>query len=173
MAITKPDTANAPDAYAISTTWLATFGKALEEGNVEGLLPCILPHGWFRDILVFTWDNRSAHGHDSIRSFLAPTLPNAQITNVRLDERQYYKPMYGSIMGPVLGVGTGFLFDTPIATCQGYARLMQDPEGAWKAVSIFVMMMDLKGHEEMGQESGVYGGHTSASSSHVWIKSLR
>jgi hypothetical protein len=37
------------------------------------------------------------------------------------------------------------------------------PDGAsgdWKALSVFMMMDDLKGHEEVGYEDGVYGGHT-------------
>ena len=76
--------AGTPDADAIATTWLSGFAKALEAGDVEGILPSILPHGWFRDILIFTWDNRTARGHDAIRSFLSPTLPNSRITNIRL-----------------------------------------------------------------------------------------
>lgn len=152
-----------PDAHAIASAWLSDFAKPFEAGDVEGILPSILPNGWFRDILIFTWDNRTARGHDAIRAFLAPKLPNAKISNIRLDDRQYFKPTYGSILGPVLGVVVCFLFETPIAKGQGCARLMQDGEGKWKAISVFLMMQDLKGHEEMGPESGVYGGHTSAS----------
>lgn len=150
----------APDPYAIASSWIANFGHALEAGDVIGAVSTFALDGYLRDILVFTWNNRTLHRRDAITSFLMPTLPNVNITNVQVDERQYFSPTYGPIGPGVFAVSTGFTFETPIAKVQGYARLVEDKQKQWKALSVFTMIDELKGHPEMGQESGSYGGHT-------------
>lgn len=160
-----------PDAQAIAVSWLATFSKSLEAGDVDGVISTFFPDGYLRDILIFTWNNRTAKGHTAIRAFLASSLHAAHITNVVLDERQYFNPVYGAIGPSVSGVSTGFTFETPIAKGQGYAKLAEDENGEWKALSVFFMMDELKGHGDLYPESGVYGGHTRAYDIHV-IRSL-
>lgn len=151
-----------PDARTIAVSWLAAFSKSLEAGDVDGVVSTFFPDGYLRDILIFTWNNRTAKGHTAIHAFLAPSLHAAQITNVVLDERQYLNPVYGAIGPSIFGVSTGFIFETPIAKGQGYARLAEDEKGEWKALSVFFMMDELKGHGDLYPESGVYGGHTRA-----------
>lgn len=114
------------DARAIALSWLSTFSKALELGDVDGVVSTFLPNGYLRDILVFTWNNRTSKGHTAMRAFLAPSLQATQITKVVLDERQYLHPVYGPIGPHVDGVSTGFTFETRIAKGQGYARLAED-----------------------------------------------
>lgn len=150
----------APDADTAASSWLASFGHAAETGDVKALVSAFLPAGYLRDMLVFTWDNRTLHGHDGISSFLNSTLPKMSITNVRLDEREYFQPTYGEIGPRVFAVSAGFTFETSIANVKGYARLVADDEKQWKALSVFTMIDALKGHPERGQESGAYGGHT-------------
>lgn len=38
---------------------------------------------------------------------------------------------------------------------------MQDQDGTWKAFTLFLMLNDIKGHEEKGARSGYYDGHTT------------
>jgi hypothetical protein len=37
---------------------------------------------------------------------------------------------------------------------------MRDRDGKWKALTLYLTLDDLKGHEEKGSESGYYEGHT-------------
>lgn len=150
------------DASAIASSWVSGFGQAAEAGDVKRLVSTFLPDGYLRDILVFTWNNRTLHGHDNISSFLGSTLAHASITNVQLDERQYFCPTHGQIGPGVFAVSTGFTFETPIAKGNGYARLVEDEQKQWKALSVFTMIDELKGYPEIGQEWGSYGGHTRA-----------
>ncbi|RDB19849.1 hypothetical protein Hypma_012861 [Hypsizygus marmoreus] len=60
------------------------------------------------------------------------------------------------------GVGNGFTFITDTALGQWYFHLAKDESGEWKAMIVFVTIQDLKGHEELGPELGIYNGHTLA-----------
>ena len=40
--------------------------------------------------------------------------------------------------------------------------LVENENGKWKALVVLIVLIDIRGHEEAGPESGVYGGHTLA-----------
>jgi hypothetical protein len=110
-------------------------------------------------VLVFTWDNRTLHGHRNIVEYLEKNLASANITNVVLDETPALCPSPFTLpFGQ--GIEFSFRFETPIAYARGLARLLPTSTTEMKALSVFVMVEDLKGHEESGSESGLYGGHT-------------
>ena len=44
----------------VPAAWLSNFAAAAEAGDVAAAVDNILPDGWLRDVLVFTWDTRSA-----------------------------------------------------------------------------------------------------------------
>lgn len=150
------------DAQSVASAWLSKFALSLETGDIKSIVSLFLSRGYFRDLLNFTWDYHTLHGHSGISSFLQSNLPSGSINNVRLDERVYFAPTYGRIGPTDVGVSTGFTFDKDgIAKGQGHAKLLQDEHGEWKALSVFMMMDCLHNHPELGPESGVYGGHTS------------
>ncbi|KAL4257773.1 hypothetical protein AB1N83_011051 [Pleurotus pulmonarius] len=151
------------EAKQIASDWLNQFAEHVYAGNVDGVVSSFHPDGWLRDILIFTWDNRSLEGHDKIKSYLRDTLTTPDIRDIKLDER----PLVGPYLGPVTaahhGVGFGFTFQRDIAHGRGYVRLTQvQGSGEWRAISVSTEMVDLKGHEEERYELGVYGGHTLA-----------
>ncbi|KAK0238271.1 FAD/NAD-P-binding domain-containing protein [Armillaria nabsnona] len=154
---------NSSYALDITSTWVDNFAKALASGEISNVLSCILPDGWLRDILVFTWAHRSLHGHEKISAYLNSDSNNkvisAKISNISLDTREFLTPEYESVAGTVT---SGFLFSTSVGTGCGYVHLLPDAQGVWKALSVLMMLDELYGHPEDGPELGVYGEHTLA-----------
>ncbi|KAJ8694671.1 hypothetical protein PTI98_007327 [Pleurotus ostreatus] len=145
----------------IASDWLNAFAERIYSGDVDGVASCFHPDGWLRDILIFTWDNRSLEGHDKIRSYLRGRLTKPGIQEIKLDERPHLEPYSGPVTPAHHGVGFAYTFSTEIAHCRGYVRLTQAPDtGKWNAISVQTEMEDLKGHEEEAYELGVFGGHT-------------
>ncbi|KAJ7164213.1 FAD/NAD-P-binding domain-containing protein [Mycena filopes] len=150
------------DASAIATSWLQTFGTFLSCGDVPGTVSCFTPNGWLRDILTFTWNNRTLAGPARITAYLENTLAPAVITNLNLETRMDLTPVSGDVTHAAQGVSSGFTFETVIGHGEGYFSLVQNPAGDWKALMVFMRLADIRGHEEAGAETGVYGGHTLA-----------
>ncbi|KAL0574756.1 hypothetical protein V5O48_007202 [Marasmius crinis-equi] len=149
-----------PDS--ITLNWLNEFGTHLAVGNVDGVVSCIQEDGWLRDFLIFTWNNRTLHGSDNIAAYLRDNLKPSTLSNFQVDSRRFLGPEKGHITPTMNGVSSGFTFDTPHARGQGFARLADSGDGRWKALSVLMMMEDLKGHEEQGHENGMWGDHTLA-----------
>ncbi|KAF7362786.1 Flavin-binding monooxygenase [Mycena venus] len=153
----------APDSSAIATSWLKSFGEYLEAGDIAGTTSCFIPTKcYLRDILVFTWNNRTLIGHERIADYLKETLKAASITQVKLDTRTNLSPKFGPVTHAASGVSSGFTFETAVGHGQGYLSLVENEAGEWKALYVFVTLADIRGHEESGAETGVYGGHTLA-----------
>ncbi|KAJ6522510.1 FAD/NAD-P-binding domain-containing protein [Mycena vulgaris] len=154
----------APDSpIEIATSWLNCFGEYLEGGNIAGTTSCFAPtQCYLRDILVFTWNNRTLIGHERIAAYLKDTLKAASITQVKLDTRANMSPQFGPVTHAASGVSSGFTFETAVGRGQGYFSLVENGAGEWSALYVFVTLADIKGHEESGAETGVYGGHTLA-----------
>ncbi|KAJ7128740.1 FAD/NAD(P)-binding domain-containing protein [Mycena epipterygia] len=152
----------APDCPTIAASWLQTFGNFLTAGDVAGAVSCFSPNGYLRDILVFTWKNRTLSSQARIAAYLADTLKPASITAIRLDTRANLTPEFGRITHAVSGVSSGFTFETAVGNGQGYLSLVETDAGEWKALKVFMRLADIRGHEESGPEKGVYGGHTLA-----------
>ncbi|KAJ7925056.1 FAD/NAD-binding domain-containing protein [Mycena leptocephala] len=91
-------------------------------------------------------------GHERIADYLKDTLNAASITQPRIRPRNH----------AASGVSSGFTFETAVGHGQGYFSLVEHEAGEWKALYVFVTLADIKGHEESGAETGVYGGHTLA-----------
>ncbi|TDL17734.1 FAD/NAD-binding domain-containing protein [Rickenella mellea] len=146
----------------IASAWLAWFSEALTSRNAKLASKLFLPNGWFRDVLIFDWDNRSLQGHAKIESYFSSALSGANIQNVVLDERAGLTPSYFVVTPDLSGVEAAFKFDTPIAYGRGYIRLLPDHSqpGEWRALAVYMTADNLKGHEEAGNETGVYDGHT-------------
>ncbi|KAF5388434.1 hypothetical protein D9615_000675 [Tricholomella constricta] len=151
---------SAEDTQTIASEWLQTYGDSLQTANIESVLASFLPSGWLRDVLTFTWNNRALEGREKIASYLRDTLSAAKVSDVKLDSRKHLSPQQSSLDPE--WISGGFTFTTVIAIGQGYFHLAKDEYGAWKAQIVFMTMKDLKGHEEMGPEAGIYEGHTLA-----------
>lgn len=144
----------------VASSWITAFNDAASQGDVERLLACMEPDCWFRDILVFTPNVETRHGHAAIRAHLQETLSKAQVSNVVLDSDPHGRPHASEF-----GLGTpiimsAFDFETPVTLGKGYVRLYYPKDGETpKAFCMMMMLSDWKGHEEVKNESGVYEGH--------------
>jgi hypothetical protein len=150
------------DYHEIAAAWLRGFATYLESADSENITSCFLPDGWLRDVLTFTWGNRSLEGRDKISSYLRDTLSAAKVSDIKLDSRPGLFPEFGPVTPSAQGVSSGFTFTTTLAIGQGYFCLLRDEVGEWKALYVFMWVSDLKGLEEKGPEAGVYGGHVLA-----------
>ncbi|KAJ3922229.1 FAD/NAD-P-binding domain-containing protein [Lentinula edodes] len=147
-------------AQDIAQAWLTDFSRSLSTGDCQTATSAFLKDGWLRDILVFTWNNRSLFGTSKIMKYLEENLERDTLSDFRLNDESHLAP-YNNQSLPT-AVYSGFTFRTPIAFGQGFVNLSQDESGNWKALTVLMMMKDLIGHEESGPEEGVYEGHTRA-----------
>ncbi|KAH7881049.1 FAD/NAD-P-binding domain-containing protein [Lentinula edodes] len=147
-------------AQDIAQAWLTDFSRSLSTGDCQTATSAFLKEGWLRDILVFTWSNRSLFGTSKIMKYLEENLKRDTLSDFRLNDESHLAP-YNNQSLPT-AVSSGFTFRTPIAFGQGFVNLSQDESGNWKALTVLMMMKDLIGHEESGPEEGVYEGHTRA-----------
>ncbi|KAK7055819.1 FAD/NAD-P-binding domain-containing protein [Favolaschia claudopus] len=150
------------DASAIAESWLQSFGAFLQSGDLAGATSCFAPHGYLRDVLIFTWNNRTLVGHSQITTYLNDTLDRVSITEAKLDTREHLAPSFGHVTPMAFGVSSGFTFETAVGHGEGHFSLVQNEDCEWKAIVVSVMLADIRGHEESGPEKGVYGGHTLA-----------
>ncbi|KAJ7595852.1 FAD/NAD-P-binding domain-containing protein [Mycena floridula] len=162
MSSPSNSTSKGVDAPQVARRWIGQLSAALTSGSPAAFANCILPNGFLRDVLIFSWDTRCPSGTAKIHAYLDGKLKACEITDLKLDRKPGLIPQYG-FMGPppkYKGVSGGFSFKTSIAIGQGFYRLMPDENGEWKALSLFMSMAEIKGHEEAGAELGIYGGHT-------------
>ncbi|KAJ7636748.1 FAD/NAD-P-binding domain-containing protein [Roridomyces roridus] len=147
------------DHVNVASAWLQRFAASLVALDLPQTVSCFHSDGFLRDILVFTWSNRTLAGHANITSYLDTHLSAAAITGVELDMRAYLSPESSE---GAKTVTSGFIFETAVGPGQGYFSLIADSMGEWRAMSVFMMLRDIRGHEEAGPEEGIYGGHTLA-----------
>lgn len=148
------------ESKVVVSSWLTRFGNALQEKNALAAADCFLQEGWLRESQIFTWDNRSLQGRDKVYEHISGPLPRRSFSNFQVDTRQYLAPERGQVGTQQEGVVSGFIFETDVQWGQGYAQLVQDEDNVWRALSVYMMAADIKGHEEAGRELGIYGNHT-------------
>ncbi|KAL1946927.1 hypothetical protein VTO73DRAFT_15031 [Trametes versicolor] len=133
----------------IASTWLAAFATASQNGDIEAFSSLFLPNGWLRDLLVFSWDIRSLEGRSKVAGYVAGTLASAEIKDVKLDERAHLAPQVSFVSAvSAVDVELAFAFEFRNGHGRGYARLLPDEDGAFKALTAFLMLSDIRGHEE-------------------------
>lgn len=140
----------------VAAAWLAQFADAISNAPPK-LQRVFLQDAWWRDLLSFTWDLRTANGLDRIKSVFR--------------DSHLAGPASFSITGTpniVDGVLTAqFTFETNLARHRGVARLREDA-GEWKAWTVLTAMSELKGFEEnlgvrrpSGSNHGAHRGTTN------------
>jgi putative flavoprotein involved in K+ transport len=129
------------------SAWLASFGTALERGDVAVAADHFEEEGFWRDLVSFTWNIRTLEGRDEIAAMLEATLTSVQ-------------PSGWAIDGDATEAGgiteAWITFETAVARGRGHVRLR---DGAcW---TLLTTMTELKGHEERTgtqREKGVVHG---------------
>ena len=109
--------------------WLASFGQALAGDLPQAVADHFIEGGLWRDYLAFDWTLATHEGGSAIADFAGRRGPVTAAGN-------------WSTEAPA-GASEGFIaFETASGWCKGYVRLIEG-----KALSLFTMLADLKGHE--------------------------
>ncbi|GAA4769103.1 flavin-containing monooxygenase [Novosphingobium ginsenosidimutans] len=109
--------------------WLGSFERALADNQPDLIANLFLETGLWRDFLAFDWTLATHEGRDAIAEFAksraALTAPSNWTTEA------------------AAGASEGLIaFETAIGPGQGYVRLVDG-----KALSLFTMLSDIRGHE--------------------------
>ena len=161
-----------PSPRAVASRWLADFGAALEQPDLDRIGTLFLPDGWWRDLLAFTWDLRSFHGSGAITGALAAALEDSRPTGFRLTDGK--EPALVEVDENTRWVQAFFDFETAVARGTGFFRVMPtgtDASAPWKAWTVLTTMDGLKGFEEQlgpRREKGVSHGEQRARRS--WLE---
>lgn len=109
--------------------WLSSLDTALRSGDGDAVAELFLPIGMWRDFLAFDWTLATYEGTGSISTFAGQFGRSAEAFNWTTEAEA--------------GSGEGFIaFETNRGACRGYLRLIEG-----KALALFTMLDDLRGHE--------------------------
>jgi putative flavoprotein involved in K+ transport len=131
--------------------WLDAFGAAVARGDHAAAAAMFGDDSYWRDLVSFTWNLKTAEGPDAIRAMLEGTMGQAQPSNWKIQGE-------GAEAG---GVTEGwFTFETGTGRGRGHLRLI-----GGKAWTLLTTLQELKGFEEhrgerrdRGVEHGVHPG---------------
>ena len=122
----------APSQQAAS--WLGSFGRALEAGDIEAAANLFAEDCYWRDLLTFTWNIKTMEGQAAIREVVKATLSTAQPSHWRLS---------GDASTDEGTIEAWFSFETAVARGEGILRLKDG-----RCRTLFTAMSELKGFEE-------------------------
>jgi hypothetical protein len=148
------------DPLQIATSWLSLLNDAFVSKDVNAISALFQPNGWLRDLLVFTWDWRSLHGRDKIANYLTSHIFDSEARDFKLDTEHGIHPSIQE-MGPTIAVEAAFTFNNTTGNCRGLATLVQDEDSQWRAFIAFIMLDDIRGHEERKDVSYIYEERTT------------
>ena len=121
-------------AQAQADRWLADFGAALARQDIPAAVALFHEDSYWRDLLSFTWNLKTAEGRAQIRDLLEATLSTAQPGAWAAD---------GSATEADGVVEAWFTFETALSRGKGLLRLKGGL--AW---TLLTTMVELKGFEE-------------------------
>ncbi|HSW21466.1 MAG TPA: NAD(P)/FAD-dependent oxidoreductase, partial [Burkholderiaceae bacterium] len=123
--------------------WLADFGTAVARGEFAKATSMFGDGSYWRDLVSFTWNLKTAEGQQQIQAMLEATMPGAQPTSFAIQGE-------GSEAG---GVTEGwFTFETATGRGRGHLRLI-----GGKAWTLLTTLQELKGFEEKKRENRAKG----------------
>ena len=122
----------APSQQAAS--WLGSFGRALEAGDIEAAANLFAEDCYWRDLLAFTWNIKTMEGRAAIREMLKATLSAAKPSHWRLSGE-------ASVDDGVIEAWLSF--ETEVARGEGILRIKDG-----RCRTLFTAMTELKGFEE-------------------------
>ncbi|KAI0327780.1 FAD/NAD-P-binding domain-containing protein [Cubamyces sp. BRFM 1775] len=138
------------DPKLVASSWLAALASASHAADVSAFGGLFLPDGWLRDVLAFTWDLRSLQGRDTIEAYLSNALSDAQIAELQFDSNPHLQTETSFIPQiHAIDVELAFTFECRNGHGRGYARLLPDQDGTFRAFTVMMMLSDLRGHEEL------------------------
>lgn len=149
MTTTSPESATvtSPEPGDVAGDWIESFSEALHAQDVDAVVDHFLADGWYRDLLALTWDIRSFHGTHEIAGVFRDRLAGSGISGISIGDAM--PPM---LMPDPLGgepfVQAALAYETEIVRGRGLVSLRRDANGDWKAFTVMLQVLEIKGHEE-------------------------
>ncbi|KAK1760183.1 hypothetical protein QBC47DRAFT_312488 [Echria macrotheca] len=135
------------DVADIATKTIAAFNQALAEANYDALVDLFDEDSFWRDHVAVSWDLRTLHGRDKIRTFLEK---QCHLTDVQVDSSSDFRRPQLANFAPA-GESKGIIFYTTITTKYGAGRglvRMVEKGSGFKIWAFFTTLEELRGHEE-------------------------
>jgi putative flavoprotein involved in K+ transport len=140
VAVDETDDQADPQSRHLIENWLSSFGLALESGDVGGAVELFVEDSYWRDLVAFTWNLKTAEGHEAIRAMLQATLATTKPTSWRIADGE--EPATDG------GITEAWIeFETAVGRGRGQLRLRAEGAGS-KAWTLLTTLYELKGFEE-------------------------
>src|SRR6202790_2012867 len=114
--------------------WLANFSAALDRLDFDGAGRVFSDESYWRDLVSFTWNIKTAEGKEEIKAMLEATVPAAKPGPWRIE---------GDAALDNGVISSWFSFETTVARGKGHLRLKDG-----KCMTLLTTMVELKGFEE-------------------------
>ena len=126
-------------ATAQVAEWLSTFASALERADFDAAAGMFLAESYWRDLVSFTWNIKTAEGQDEIRAMLKATVMVANPKNWQVvGEATIDKGV----------IQSWIMFETAVSRGEGHIRLKEG-----KCWTLLTTMAELKQFPEEGRRS--------------------
>jgi thioredoxin reductase len=133
---TDPD-----DLAEVAANWIGRFERLLDERQLCAVDRLFVEDAYWRDLLMMSWDLRSAIGIEDIRAFVNERIINSGFRSFRLCDRQPPRMMDVSPGRRALQVI--YNFESDIAKGRALIRLVKTGF-AWQALSVLTDMSELR-----------------------------
>lgn len=144
-----------PDLDTTAAAWLGRFEQVVRGGDVDATAELFHEDAWWRDLLAFTWDLRTAHGRDQLAARIADAPSVGDVSLALTDSPVLVEA------GAEPWLQALFELRTPVARGRGVLRLVER-DGAWRAWTLLTAMDELVGHEERTGARRPLGGAQGA-----------
>ncbi|KAM0747858.1 dimethylaniline monooxygenase [Meredithblackwellia eburnea MCA 4105] len=158
-AVNPPASSNSSPAE-IATAFCNKIQAAFDAQDVDAIVGCFTPDGWWRDILNIDFDFNSlktSQIKESLGKFGVPKIKQLKVI----------KP-HDAVYTPAANWLHAYLtYETELTRGKGFVRLRESAPGRgdWKAFTFFTALWEVKGHEEFAHErrplGAEHGEHTS------------
>ena len=144
--------------------WLDTFAAALAQNDIDAAIGLFDADCYWRDLVAFTWNIRTAEGHAAIRTMLEATLAHTQPCAWKTSgEAKTGDSPDGATLESWFG------FETGAGRGVGHVRLRNG-----KCWTLFTALRELKGFEEKAgvrRETGI--AHGAIAGRKNWLERQR
>ena len=137
-------------ALSIATSCLSALESSLKNNDIDAFLGCLEPQSWLRDLLIFSPNLQSRHGHSEIRNYLTNTFSQAGLSGFKIDESQYGSPKETEFGPGRPIIELSFDFEIPLGLGKGVARInIPENGGTPQAMAVLFMLSDWKAFKEI------------------------
>ena len=138
------------------TDWLTLFGSALEQGDFTAAVGLFAAESYWRDLIAFTWNIKTAEGQVNIEAMLTTTVAHTEPSGWRIEGE--------ATSNGELTEGW-FTFETVVARGKGHIRLK-----AGLCQTLLTSMQELKGFEEKKGRKRIPGiRHVASKNRKNWL----